>query len=121
LKTKEKKINTLEEQLKVKTRDMSMVKMKSTFFVAIIMIGVFALLNNLFDGIIVAKLPFEPIPLIRGISHRNLPGTDFTDCSMVFLYALCSMSIRPNLQKFLGFEPKAQPGMGLFTPPDGKF
>eukprot|EP00475_Leptophrys_vorax_P029379 TRINITY_DN4309_c0_g1_i3.p2 TRINITY_DN4309_c0_g1~~TRINITY_DN4309_c0_g1_i3.p2 ORF type:complete len:183 (-),score=63.79 TRINITY_DN4309_c0_g1_i3:39-587(-) len=120
LKTKEKKINTLEEQLKVKNRDMSMVKMKSTLFVAFIMIGVFGLLNNLFDGIVVAKLPFEPIPLIRGITHRNLPGNDFTDCSMVFLYALCSLSIRPNLQKFLGFEPKAAQGMGsLFAPPPG--
>ncbi|GJN39505.1 hypothetical protein PR202_gb28628 [Eleusine coracana subsp. coracana] len=30
---------------------------------------------------------------------------DPTDCSMVFLYLLCSMSIGTNLQKFLGGAP----------------
>lgn len=47
-----------------------------------------------FEGRIVAKLPFEPIPWIRGLSHRNLSGEDFTDCSFIFLYVLCTMSIR---------------------------
>ena len=47
-----------------------------------------------FEGRVVAKLPFEPIPWIRGLSHRNLSGEDFTDCSFIFLYVLCTMSIR---------------------------
>ena len=47
-----------------------------------------------FDGRVVAKLPFEPFALLRGISHRNLMGNDFTDCSFIFLYILCTMSIR---------------------------
>jgi hypothetical protein len=47
-----------------------------------------------FEGRVVAKLPFEPIPWIRGLSHRNLSGDDFTDCSFIFLYVLCTMSIR---------------------------
>lgn len=58
-----------------------------------------------FDGRPVAKLPFEPIPLLRGISHRNLPGNDYTDSSMIFFYVLCSMAIRPNLQKLFGTTP----------------
>ena len=32
---------------------------------------------------VVAKLPFEPITLLRGISHRNLMGSDYT---RLFLY-----------------------------------
>jgi hypothetical protein len=47
-----------------------------------------------FDGKIVAKLPFVPISFLQGISHRNLPGTDYTDCSFIFLYILCTMAIR---------------------------
>ncbi len=47
-----------------------------------------------FDGRIVAKLPFLPISWLHGISHRNLLGNDFTDCSFIFLYILCTMSIR---------------------------
>ena len=37
--------------------------------------------------------------------HRNLLGENYTDCSFIFLYILCTMSIRQNLQKALGFAP----------------
>jgi hypothetical protein len=47
-----------------------------------------------FDGRIVARLPFVPISWIQGLSHRNLPGDDYTECSFIFLYILCTMSIR---------------------------
>ena len=43
--------------------------------------------------------------LIQGLSHRNLLGDDMTDCSFIFLYILCTMSIRQNIQKALGFAP----------------
>lgn len=47
-----------------------------------------------FDGRVVAKLPFTPLSYILGLSHRNLLGDDTTDCSFIFLYILCTMSIR---------------------------
>ncbi|KAG0711401.1 Calcium load-activated calcium channel [Chionoecetes opilio] len=58
-----------------------------------------------FDGRVVAKLPFVPISWLQGLSHRNLMGDDYTDCSFIFLYILCTMSIRQNIQKLLGFAP----------------
>ena len=36
-----------------------------------------------FDGRVVAKLPFVPLPIFQKMSHRNLEGNDPTDCSMV--------------------------------------
>jgi hypothetical protein len=50
--------------------------------------------NFRFDGRVVARLPFVPISWIQGLSHRNLPGDDYTECSFIFLYILCTMSIR---------------------------
>lgn len=50
--------------------------------------------NFSFDGRVVAKLPFVPLSYIQGLSHRNLLGEDYTDCSFIFLYILCTMSIR---------------------------
>ena len=47
-----------------------------------------------FDGHVVARLPFKPFPFLQGISRRNLMGTDPTDCSFIFLYILCTMSLR---------------------------
>lgn len=47
-----------------------------------------------FDGRVVARLPFTPIPWVQGLSHRNLSGENYTECSFIFLYLLCTMSIR---------------------------
>lgn len=65
----------------------------------------FALLYNSFSGIVVARLPFTPFAFMRGLTHRALDGDDMSDCSVVFLYALCSIAIKPNLQRALGFAP----------------
>ena len=57
-----------------------------------------------FEGRVVAKLPFVPLGLFQGLSHRGLSGEDYTDCSFIFLYILCTMSIRqvrlPFFRKF---------------------
>ena len=50
-----------------------------------------------------AKLPFQPLGFMQGITHRNLEGTDITDCSMIFVYILSNISIRPIVTKVLGF------------------
>ncbi|KAM4655634.1 calcium load-activated calcium channel isoform 1-T1 [Amazona ochrocephala] len=84
------------------------------------------LVNVRFDGRVVAKLPFIPLSYIQGLSHRNLLGEDYTDCSFIFLYILCTMSIRQNIQKMLGLAPSRaatkQAGGFLGPPPQaGKF
>lgn len=114
-----KKVNALDEQLKARNRDLSMTKFKSTFFVGVILLFVFGFLNHLFEGVPVAKLPFEPFSLLRGMSHRGLSGSDATDCSMVFMYVLGNMGIRANIQKFLGFTPQT-PAQSWLTPPQEK-
>ncbi|KAG6528033.1 hypothetical protein ZIOFF_010170 [Zingiber officinale] len=97
-----KKMDRVETSLKDATRDLSLSKFKSGAVVAAVLFIAFGLLNSLFEGRVVAKLPFRPVPLVLKMSHRGLSGTDPTDCSMVFMYFLCSISIRTNLQKLLG-------------------
>ncbi|KAL9233030.1 hypothetical protein vseg_008073 [Gypsophila vaccaria] len=119
--SKTKKIDRVETSLKDASRDLSMFKLKSGAVVALALFMVFGFLNSLFDGKAVAKIPFVPVKLLQKMSHRNLPGEDMTDCSMAFLYLLCSISIRTNLQKFLGFAPpRGAAGAGLFPMPDQK-
>lgn len=119
--SKTKKIDRVETSLKESSRDLSMFKFKSGGVVALVLFMVFGLLNSLFEGKPVAKVPFVPISLVQKMSHRGLPGHDMTDCSMAFLYFLCSISIRTNLQKFLGFAPpRGAAGSGLFPMPDPK-
>jgi hypothetical protein len=54
-----------------------------------------------------------------------LIGEDYTDCSFIFLYILCTMSIRQNLQKILGFAPsralnRQTQGSGFFGQASGQ-
>lgn len=119
--SKTKKMDRVETSLKESSRDLSIFKFKSGGVVALVLFMVFGLLNSLFEGKAVAKIPFVPIRLVQKMSHRGLPGDDMTDCSMAFLYLLCSISIRTNLQKFLGFSPpRGAAGAGLFPMPDPK-
>ncbi|GAV63980.1 DUF106 domain-containing protein [Cephalotus follicularis] len=121
-KSKTKKIDRVETSLKESSRDLSLFKFKSGAVVALVLFVVFGLLNSLFEGKVVAKLPFRPVRILTKMSHRGLQGDDSTDCAMPFLYLLCSISIRTNLQKFLGFSPPrgAGAGAGLFPMPDPK-
>ncbi|KAL6273170.1 hypothetical protein ACE6H2_023862 [Prunus campanulata] len=119
-KSKTKKIDRVETSLKESSRDLSLFKFKSGAVVALVLFVVFGLLNSLFEGKVVAKLPFKPFGLVMKMSHRGLQGEDSTDCSMAFLYFLCSISIRTNLQKFLGFSPPRGASSGLFPLPDPK-
>nr|CAG4646583.1 EOG090X0DWG [Macrothrix elegans] len=100
-----KKIDREEEKLKNNNRDLSLVKMKSMLAIGFAFTALLGMFNSIFDGRVVAKLPFIPISWIQGLSHRNLPGEDYSDCSFIFLYILCTMSIRQNIQKLLGFAP----------------
>ncbi|XP_074320765.1 uncharacterized protein LOC141657429 [Silene latifolia] len=119
--SKTKKLDRVETSLKDASRDLSMFKLKSGAVVALALFLVFGFLNSLFDGKAVARIPFVPIKLVQKMSHRNLPGDDMTDCSMAFLYLLCSISIRTNLQKFLGFAPPRGAAASPFFPmPDQK-
>ncbi|XP_077986069.1 calcium load-activated calcium channel-like [Glandiceps talaboti] len=104
-KGQKKKLERQEEKLKNNNRDLSMVKMKSMFAIGFAFTALMGMFNSIFDGRVVAKLPFVPISWIQGLSHRNLLGEDYTDCSFIFLYILCTMSIRQNIQKLLGFAP----------------
>ncbi|CAH1787606.1 unnamed protein product, partial [Owenia fusiformis] len=116
-KVKKKKIERQEERLKANNRDLSLVKMKSMFAIGFAFTALLGMFNSIFDGRVVAKLPFVPISWLQNISHRNLLGEDYTHCSFIFLYILCTMSIRQNIQKMLGFAPSraaSKQGGGLF-------
>lgn len=97
-----RKEKRLEETMKTTTRDLTASKVKTGIITAVLLFILYHVLNTLLEGVVVAKLPFEPIPLMRRVTHYNLQGDNWTDGSAAFIYVLCSVGIRGNLQKALG-------------------
>jgi len=100
-----KRIAQYEQMLSDTNKDMTFSKMQSMVVVGLTLVSLFGILSGHFSGRAVARLPFEPISLVRALSHRGLEGGDATECSFVLVYILCSISFRSNIQKLLGFAP----------------
>uniref|UniRef100_A0A1I7V0Y9 phenylalanine--tRNA ligase n=1 Tax=Caenorhabditis tropicalis TaxID=1561998 RepID=A0A1I7V0Y9_9PELO len=71
-KSAKKKLEREEERLKATNRDMSMFKMKSMFAIGLAFTALLSTFNSIFEGRVVAKLPFHPIGFVQGLSHRNM-------------------------------------------------
>lgn len=116
-KAAKKKAKTMEDRLKQLQTEMTSMKFKSTILIGLFLIVTMSSLSNFFAGIPVARLPFEPISLVRGMTHRGLAGDDYTECSYIFIYMMASFLLRGNIQKFFGFEgPKTN--INPFMPPN---
>lgn len=104
-KHQKKKLGREEERIRTLKKDLSLAKTKSMMFVGLAFTFFLTMCNNIFYGKVVAKLPFLPPSFLQGLSHRSLKGDDYTDCSFIFLYIICTMSTRANVQRLLGFAP----------------
>lgn len=102
-KSHEKRLNSFEEQMKSLNQQLTTKNMKSGIVVGIFMIAFINVVGTYFQGLVVAKLPFVPFSLFQGITHRNIEGTDFTDCSYLFIYIMTAFIWRSNLKKVMGF------------------
>ena len=75
-----------------------------------------------FDGLPVARLPFEPMWMFSHLTHRGLPGDDYTECGCTGLFTLGSMSLRAIIKKALGFTlPRGVQSDSPFAPNGGGF
>lgn len=101
----DKRVKAQENDLKILNFEMMKTKMISMFMIGLFTVFFISLFNGLFQGIVVAKLPFIPFRLLSSMTHRGILSNDYTDCSFTFLYVLCNVSFRPIIQKILGFAP----------------
>jgi len=57
-----------------------------------------------YSGRAVAALPFEPIPAVRRITHRDVPGDHPRETGLAFIYMLCSMTLRVFIGRVSGHD-----------------
>lgn len=101
----DKKLTMLEKEVESTNRDLTLFKMKTNMATMMMHLFTFYALKTQYEGIVVARLPFEPFAMIRGLSHRGISGDDYRECGVILIYVLCSMAIKPNLQRALGHAP----------------
>lgn len=65
--------------------------------------------NSYFAGKIVGILPFEPLDMVSGWSHRNIEDENMKHVAPFFIFMLTNMSTRGLLGKILGHEGPRMP------------
>lgn len=103
---KTKKADRAESQLKEQvTKALASLRLKQAVVMGGSLFVLFRLLASRYDGMLMAKLPFEPPALLRKLSQRGLTDAKADDCAFAFLYAVLNVGIRPNVGKLLDLGP----------------
>ena len=59
---------------------------------------------SLFEGVVVARLPFEPLSFLTSMTHYGLPGEDMRDCSIIAIYIMMVQTLRIYIVKLMGLQ-----------------
>lgn len=107
---KRDKANFIDKEYQRKSRQLSAMRSKANMLTGVIFMIVTPFMYNMFEGVVMAKLPFQPIVPFRYLTHSSLnknqsEGTevDYTDCSFIFIYTFALMLTKQNTQKLLGY------------------
>jgi len=116
---KSKKAERLEKGMKQEaTKELAVLKVKQTIVSVVGAVGMFFILNRLYSGQVIAKLPFEAAWPVSKVAHRTLDNPVANDCAVTFIYVLCQTGIRMNLQHFLSWGPsRPMQAMSAFQAP----
>lgn len=101
----EKKLLNLEKDLAKKNRAIGLTRQKANIMSGVAFIVLMPWVYGMYEGLVVAKLPLEPIFPFRLMSHATLRGDDFTDCSFTFLFTTTMFLVKTTIQKLLGYAP----------------
>eukprot|EP00386_Alphamonas_edax_P012855 GDKI01039883.1.p2 GENE.GDKI01039883.1~~GDKI01039883.1.p2 ORF type:complete len:187 (-),score=82.64 GDKI01039883.1:54-614(-) len=113
----EKKVKSEEDMLKQVQQEMQMMNMKAGVATLVIMLAGFSTFSSMFDGRVSLRLPFEPFGFFRNITHRGIPGEDYTEAGFTLVYALAAYAVRSNMQRILGTTPPASASNNMWNMP----
>lgn len=104
----EKVVESIEDDLKAAAQQMDAIKFRGNIVSGVVFFFLYRLVAAAWTGFIVARLPFLPIKLVQSLSFRGLEGEDKYNCSFGLIYTLCTIGIKANIPKALGFvSPKS--------------
>lgn len=99
----EKTIDSIEDELKAAAQRMDGLKFRGSILTGISFFFLYRMVAAAWTGHVVARLPFLPVGFVQSLSFRGLSGDDKYQCSFGFIYTLCTIGIKANIPKALGF------------------
>eukprot|EP00922_Rhytidocystis_sp_ex-Travisia-forbesii_P017759 GHVS01026471.1.p1 GENE.GHVS01026471.1~~GHVS01026471.1.p1 ORF type:complete len:210 (+),score=43.27 GHVS01026471.1:474-1103(+) len=100
-----RKSAALERELQKKHRDAASTRQSAHLLSAVVFMVLMPYFYSRYEGLVVARLPIEPIFPFRLMTHATLSGQDFTECSFTFLFTTTMFLVKTCLQRFLGYAP----------------
>ena len=112
LKESEKRVAEGEKGVARLNARLTGMRWKTNIIMPFIMIAVFGILGEWYEGSIIAKLPFQPVGFIQGMTRRGLHSVtdDVRLCSFLPIYILGNMGLKPVITKLLGHAPPRSEG-----------
>eukprot|EP00922_Rhytidocystis_sp_ex-Travisia-forbesii_P036468 GHVS01054125.1.p1 GENE.GHVS01054125.1~~GHVS01054125.1.p1 ORF type:complete len:197 (+),score=30.61 GHVS01054125.1:906-1496(+) len=111
-----RKTQTLEKEVQKKHREAASTRQKAHLLSGLLFMVLMPYLYTKYEGLVVARLPVEPIFPLRLMTHATISGTDFSECSFTFIFTTTMFLVKSSIQRLLGYAPPpgaAQQGRGF--------
>ncbi|KAK4529787.1 hypothetical protein CCYA_CCYA02G0644 [Cyanidiococcus yangmingshanensis] len=100
----ERRIESLERSLRETYARASRRKMWANLAISAFYFFIYRIVHKQYKNRVIALLPFEPLPPIRKITHRDVPGENYRETGLAFIYMLCSMTLRVFMNRISGHD-----------------
>ncbi|KAJ2769846.1 hypothetical protein IWQ57_002933 [Coemansia nantahalensis] len=101
-KNRQRRIESIEAQLSAARSKAGSLQMRSMLVVGAVQIGAIYVVNSWFSGRAVAMLPFEPLAMFRGLTHRGLADDSPANaCSATFVFVLGGLAFKASIDRWL--------------------
>eukprot|EP00922_Rhytidocystis_sp_ex-Travisia-forbesii_P007795 GHVS01011540.1.p1 GENE.GHVS01011540.1~~GHVS01011540.1.p1 ORF type:complete len:207 (-),score=52.95 GHVS01011540.1:26-646(-) len=100
-----RKAAAVEKELQKKHREASSIRQRAHFLSAVVFMVLMPYFYTRYEGLVVARLPLEPIFPFRLMTHATLSGHDFSECSFTFLFTTTMFLVKTSVQRLLGYAP----------------
>ncbi|KAJ1735780.1 hypothetical protein LPJ61_000377 [Coemansia biformis] len=100
-KNRQRRIESIEAQLSAARGKAGSMQMRSMLVVGVVQVAAIYLVNAWYSGRVVGVLPFEPLAMFRGLTHRGLAeDSPANACSATFVFVLGGLAFKAAIDRF---------------------
>jgi len=103
-KKQQKKIKRIEDEINNISTQITTKTFRFTMVLNILLFVINRTLKAVFEGVVVAKIPFAPFGLLTKITHSGLETDDISDANYQFIYWIGTTIFKDALNRFFGYS-----------------